>query len=137
MQHQYTFIKYLSRARWVASVILLLMVVFSCSKDITNRTADTQALQPANIDQDAGAWKPVLLTSPAEFAVAAPIAITNPDYIAQINEIKSTQANMTESDQQLLKYWSAGAVLRWRPSCGPVSRTRCGSALAVQTHSTR
>ncbi len=91
----------------------LMLVIFSCSKGITERTAGTQPLAPANIDLDAGAWKPVLLTGPTEFAVAAPVAVTNPDYIAQVNEIKSWQANISESDRKIVQYWSAGAVLRW------------------------
>ena len=39
-------------------------------------------------------WKPILLTGPTEFPVAAPAATNTPDYIAQINEIKTWQANL-------------------------------------------
>ena len=63
----------------------------SCSKDITGRTDNAPALNPANTDINAGTWKTVLLTAPDEFAVAAPSATNTPDYIAQINEIKSWQ----------------------------------------------
>ena len=89
------------------------MFVVSCNKNIEGRTDDTHALQPANIDLNAGAWRPVLLTGPTEFPVAAPIATTTPDYIAQVNEIKTWQANLTSSEKRIVKYWSAGAVLRW------------------------
>jgi hypothetical protein len=99
--------------RTVVLMVALVLTILSCSKDITERTANTLPLAPAKIDLDAGAWKPILLTGPTEFAVAAPAAVTNPDYIAQVNEIKSWQAHISESDQQNLKYWSAGAVLRW------------------------
>ena len=98
-------------------ILLLVFVIgagLSCSKDIVSRTDDAPALSPANSDANAGTWKPILLTSPTEFAVAAPGAVATPDYIAQINEIKSWQARMTEEDKALVKYWSAGAVLRWR-----------------------
>ena len=97
-------------------MVVLIMTIggfYSCNKDITERTDNTLALSPSNIDLDAGNWKPVLLTGPTEFAVAAPIAVTNPDYIAQVNEVKAWQQNMSEHDRQILKYWSAGAVLRW------------------------
>jgi hypothetical protein len=71
------------------------------------------ALQPASLDINAGTWKPVLLTGPTEFPVAVPIATTTPDYIAQVNEIKSFQSNITSAEKNSVKYWSAGAVLRW------------------------
>src|SRR5688572_28986130 len=71
------------------------VLFYSCSKDITGQTDHTPALNPSNLDMNAGTWKPVLLTGPSEFAVAAPVATTSPDYIAQINEIKTWQANAT------------------------------------------
>ncbi|MFM2361631.1 MAG: hypothetical protein RLZZ316_533, partial [Bacteroidota bacterium] len=68
-------------------------LINSCSKKIESRTDDTPALKPAKTDIDAGAWKTILLTSPTEFAVAAPAATTTPDYIAQVNEVKTWQQN--------------------------------------------
>lgn len=88
-------------------------IMVACSKDIEGRTDNTPALNPVNIDLNAGAWKPVLLTSPTEFAVPAPVATTTPDYIAQVNEIKSWQQKLTDDEKRIVKYWSAGAVLRW------------------------
>jgi hypothetical protein len=85
----------------------------ACNKDIEGRTDNTPALSPANIDLNAGIWKPILLTGPTEFAVAAPSATNTPDYIAQINEIKTWQADLTSEEKRIVKYWSAGAVFRW------------------------
>lgn len=90
------------------------MLIFTgCKKDIGGATANAPALAPTKIDLNAGTWKPILLNAPDEFAVAAPVPTTSPDYIAQVNEIKAYQANITDADIQLVKYWSAGAVLRW------------------------
>lgn len=85
----------------------------SCSKEITGRTDNAPTLKPADNDLNAGTWKPVLLAAPTDITVAAPIATTTPDYIAQVNEIKSFQANLTADEKRIVKYWSAGAVLRW------------------------
>lgn len=96
--------------------IFIAVIVFtflSCSKDIEGRTDNTPALNPAKTDVNAGTWKPILLTSPAEFAIPAPVGTATPDYIAQINEIKSLQADLTNAERDIVKYWSAGAVLRW------------------------
>lgn len=91
----------------------LTLLVGTCKRSVEGRTDNLAALKPGNQDLNAGNWKPVLLTGPAEFPVAAPIATTTPDYIAQLNEIKATRASMTERDKEIVRYWSAGAVLRW------------------------
>jgi PAP2 superfamily len=85
----------------------------SCSKDIKETSQEFPALQPASPDANAGTWKPILLSGPTEFSVAAPIAVSAPDYIVQVNEIKSFQANITYAERKSVNYWSAGAVLRW------------------------
>lgn len=85
----------------------------SCTKNIVERTDNAPALTPLNLDIDAGNWKTVLLTAPTDVAVPAPIATNTPDYVAQINEIKTWQANLTSDEKALVKYWSAGAVMRW------------------------
>ncbi|MCF6404097.1 vanadium-dependent haloperoxidase [Chitinophaga filiformis] len=97
----------------VIVLVTATITIIACNKDIEGRTDNIPALSPSSIDVNAGTWKPVLLTSPSEFSVAAPGATTSPDYIAQINEIKSWQANLTNEEKRIVKYWSAGAVLRW------------------------
>ena len=89
------------------------ILIVACKKDVEGRTDNMAPLTPANIDLNAGTWKPILLTGPTEFAVAAPAATTTPDYIAQINEIKTWQADLSSEEKRIVKYWSAGAILRW------------------------
>ena len=98
-----------------SSIILTVSILFfvACNKDVDGRTDDIAALNPSNIDLNAGSWKPILLTGPAEFSVPVPAATTSPDYIAQINEIKSWQAELSNEEKRIIKYWSAGAILRW------------------------
>ena len=94
-------------------VIGIICLPLSCSKDISGSTDNLPALAPAKTDIEAGTWKPVLLTSATEFPVPAPIATTTPDYISQLSEIKSFQNDLTSEEKDLVKYWSAGGVLRW------------------------
>jgi hypothetical protein len=87
---------------------------WSCNKnDIGDRTLDYPSLEPANLDLNAGTWKPVLLTAPDEFDLPAPIATNTPAYTAELNEIKAYQRDLTGEQKSIIKYWSAGAVLRW------------------------
>src|SRR5689334_2730543 len=74
---------------------LILALQLACSKGVTGRTDNLPPLVPAKSDINAGTWKPILLTGPTEFPVAAPIATTTPEYIAQINEIKTWQKDLT------------------------------------------
>ena len=97
----------------ITMVTLAVCVPFACSKKVNGRTDGLAPLQPSKTDADAGGWKPVLLAGPTEFPVAAPVATTTPEYIAQVNEIKTWQANITEDEKNSIQYWSAGAVLRW------------------------
>ncbi|MEO8403342.1 MAG: vanadium-dependent haloperoxidase [Chitinophagaceae bacterium] len=105
----------MKKAIYLSAVVFIAVVavIVSCSKSIEGRTDNAPALAPANIDLNAGTWKPVLLTSASEFAVPAPAATNTPDYIAQVNEIKTWQADLTKDEKAIVKYWSAGAVLRW------------------------
>lgn len=100
---------------YLTTVILIAFLVFqiSCSKEIENRTNELPALAPANIDLEAGTWKPVLLTRPDTFAVAAPAAITAGGYIGELNEIKGLQQSINHEQKETIEYWSAGNVLRW------------------------
>lgn len=96
-------------------ILLIALPVFinSCSKELTETNLEFPALQPASTDINAGTWKTILLSAPTEFPVAVPVAVTTPDYIAQMNEIKTWQANLTRNEKKLVQYWGAGAVLRW------------------------
>jgi len=91
----------------------LIAIISSCSKEVVGRTDNTAALNPAKLDTNAGTWKPILLTAPTDILVAAPIATNTPEYIAQVNEIRAFQANLSDEEKKAVKYWSAGAVLRW------------------------
>ena len=50
----------------IISAVIVTGIISSCSKEIVSRTEDAPALAPVNIDSNAGAWKPVLLTAPTD-----------------------------------------------------------------------
>ncbi|HVX50094.1 MAG TPA: phosphatase PAP2 family protein [Chitinophagaceae bacterium] len=93
--------------------IAVLALMAGCSKTISNRTDNIVQLSPSNTDIDAGQWKPVLLSRPDTFYVAAPATVNAPGYVSELNEIKSAQQNLSDERKAIIKYWSAGAVLRW------------------------
>jgi hypothetical protein len=85
----------------------------SCSKNIIERTDNLPALTPSDIDINAGTWKTILLKRPDTFAVNAPALTNSPAYLAELNEIKGLQQNISSTQKNIIKYWSAGSVLRW------------------------
>jgi hypothetical protein len=92
---------------------LLTTALFSCNKSVSDVTSNLSALNPTNEDLNAGTWKPILLSRPDTFAVAAPAATSSPAYAADLNTIKGYQHNLTGDQRSEIKYWSAGGVLRW------------------------
>jgi hypothetical protein len=94
-------------------LILLLTLSYSCSDELTERNEQFPQLNPANTDELAGTWKTFLLTSPDEFSLDPPIAATSAAFTREINEIKSYQVNLSPEQKRIIKYWSAGGVLRW------------------------
>ena len=103
------------RIFYTTPLIVLTASVFlgSCNKAVIDRTTLYPALAPTNIDLNADTWKPVLITDPTVFTVAAPDAIGSPAYTADLNEIKGYQSSLTSAQKAIISYWSAGAVLRW------------------------
>ncbi len=90
-----------------------IILLSGCKQEIISRTENTATLNPEKSDIDAGLWKPVLLTKPDEFAVAAPSAVTSASYQQEIATLKELQKNISSEQTKQIKYWSAGGVLRW------------------------
>jgi hypothetical protein len=94
-------------------LLLFILINSSCTEQITETTDSFLALEPINSDINAGTWKPFLLTSADEFSLDIPATTTSAAFLREINEIKSYQANITEDQKRIIKYWSVGGVLRW------------------------
>jgi hypothetical protein len=95
------------------SIFSTITFLISCKKAIVEENENYQLLNPTRPDANAGTWKPILLTTANEFACPTPIATSSPDYVLQINEIKSFQNDISSEKRKLVNYWGAGAVLRW------------------------
>ena len=96
-----------------AIVLTATIFLSACKKTVIDHTDLYPALTPTSEDLNADTWKPVLLTNFNSLTVAAPDAVTSPAYVADLNEIKGYQTNLTSDQKNIITYWSAGAVLRW------------------------
>ncbi|MEN9655556.1 MAG: hypothetical protein RL311_464, partial [Bacteroidota bacterium] len=93
--------------------LVSLVSLFSCSNEIYDRSENYPTLTPVANDDLAGTWRPILLSAPDEFSLDAPVATSNAAFTREINEIKSYQEAITDEQKAIIKYWSAGSVLRW------------------------
>jgi hypothetical protein len=94
-------------------ILCTTLLLNACNKQIEGRTDDLPFLQPSNADLNAGTWKTILLKRPDTFAIATPLAITHVNYVAELNEIKGLQKNLSDLQASNIRYWAAGGVLRW------------------------
>jgi hypothetical protein len=70
-------------------------------------------ISAANNDADAGAWQMIVLTSPTQFSVPAPISTTSSNYQSELQAIRAAQSRITDAQRKAIQYWSKGAVVRW------------------------
>ena len=70
-------------------------------------------LEPSSMEPTAGTWRMILLTGPTQIAVPAPAAVASPAYVAELDAIKLSQANLTPGQRNAVAYWSGGGVMRW------------------------
>ncbi len=84
----------------------------SCDKSI-HSTEVLPAQTFTSVDANAGVWKMIVLSGPTQIAVAAPVPVTDPSYKAELTQIKTAQASLTDAQKSAITYWSSGGVLRW------------------------
>lgn len=92
-----------------AAVVLLWLSGCDKSLDVT----DIQPQPYASVDANGGQWKTILLASGGELSVPAPKEVTSAEYRAELTALKQTREAATAEQQQAVRYWGAGAVLRW------------------------
>ncbi|WP_353720851.1 phosphatase PAP2 family protein [Dyadobacter sp. 676] len=99
-----------SVARLIMPVLTVTML-WSCSKTVDEPTAGINT--PSSLDERAGTWKPYVLASSGEIAVAEPKAATSAEYKAELEKLKQATDAVTPQQRDQINYWGAGAVYRW------------------------
>jgi membrane-associated phospholipid phosphatase len=98
---------------YIITPSVFLLFLTACNKDIIEADANWQALTPSKLDTAAGNWKPCVITAGEVFNIPAPEAVNSSAYQKELVDIKAALANQTAEQQAVIKYWSAGTVLRW------------------------
>lgn len=99
------------------SIILMLTAItglFSaCQKDDLPRNYAFDAYDFAALDETGGAWKPVLLSGPAQIALPAPLSVTDPAYLEELAELKAASENPGSEQLEAVRYWGNNPLVRW------------------------
>src|SRR3954451_18610886 len=75
--------------------------------------ASAAGFSAAGEDANAGSWNMIVLSSPTQVAVPAPVPVTDPAHQAEGAAVKSAQSQITDAQRKAMEYWSRGGVLRW------------------------
>lgn len=98
------------------SALVFFFVLFvgltSCDKSIEIH-GNLQPNTPASADANAGTWRMIVLPAANSIAVPAPAAVTSPAYVTELEAVKDAQSKLTKEQKDIIKYWSAGGILRW------------------------
>lgn len=93
-------------------VLTLFAIAISCNKDLpTYSNYESYAFQ--SIDEQAGIWKPILLTSNEQVLIDAPLDINSAEYKAELDALSVIQKNKSEEDNNKINYWSNNPAIRW------------------------
>ena len=72
-----------------------------------------EATPPANPDLNGGSWKTIILPAATAIRVPVPAATTSPAFQQELSEIRNLQTNLNQAQKESIKFWAAGATLRW------------------------
>jgi hypothetical protein len=103
--------KYTQYITIFSAIAGLSVAMVSCDKTISEPQRVGYA--PTSIDEKAGTWKTYVLSSPTDVTLAAPSSVTSSAYQAELTDLKSKSASLTQSQQEAVVYWGTGAVYRW------------------------
>src|SRR5688500_7418039 len=84
----------------------------SCDKSIEIH-GDLKFNTPASADANAGTWRMIVLPAANSIAVAPPASVSSDAYLAELAAVKDAQSKLTKEQKDIIKYWSAGGILRW------------------------
>lgn len=86
--------------------------IVACDKDIQNPLLEPYAV--SSLDENAGQWKPYILSSVSDIVVPEPKATSDPAYLKEVDSLKNYIApRVSPENRAAIEYWGAGSVYRW------------------------
>jgi len=85
----------------------------SCTEDLPQYVG-FEPYTYASLDEAGGTWQPILLTSGADTTLTAPVDVTDPSYISELEEVKGYNGSLSADEQEAVDYWGNNTVIRWQ-----------------------
>jgi len=89
-----------------------MLLVASCENELPTR-ANYSAYDFTGLDVDGGSWTPILLNGPGQITISVPEDVSSAAYQAELSSLKSTIANLTGDQRDIVNYWTNNPILRW------------------------
>lgn len=93
-------------------VLVVAVAMFSCTMDLETEL-DYGSYEFAGIDQDAGSWRPILISAGSDLSIDAPNPENSAEFLAEVESVKSSIASMSGDQRKNVDHWTNNAVLRW------------------------
>ncbi|AHM62051.1 PA-phosphatase-like phosphoesterase [Flammeovirgaceae bacterium 311] len=96
----------------ILSLACCVLLITACDKDL-DFDEQLAPVAPLSLDENAGSWKMIILSSPGQISLPAPAEVTSPAYQNELAAIKKVQLSLSRQQRDIIAYWSAGGVIRW------------------------
>ncbi|HYG18753.1 MAG TPA: phosphatase PAP2 family protein [Ohtaekwangia sp.] len=95
-----------------AGLCLVLLAVVSCEHDLP-RYAAFSDYDFSGLDENAGSWEPILLSTTDHIEIGAPDDAESDAYQEELDELKSEIENLSSGQRKAAEYWTNNPILRW------------------------
>lgn len=97
-------------SKWILFVIMV--VAISCQKELP-QSLDFESYSYSSEDDQGGTWVPILINKGSDIPVPAPTAPGSLEFDRELFELKTAMAQRTNSDLEIIKYWTQNPQIRW------------------------
>lgn len=90
----------------------LLVMAISCENELPTH-ASYSAYTFSGLDENGGAWNPILLSDPDQIPVTAPEDVGSSAYQSELSSLKAATANLNSTQREAVEYWTNNPIIRW------------------------
>lgn len=84
----------------------------SCNMDLETEL-EYESYEFSGIDENAGSWKPILISNGNDITIDEPTSISSAEYLSELSEVKSMISAMSSDQRKQVNLWTNNSVIRW------------------------
>lgn len=93
-------------------ILVAAAAMTSCNMDLETEL-EYESYEFSGIDQEAGNWKPILISSGSDISIGTPTSENSAEFLAEVEAVKSAIESMSGEQKKNVNRWTNNAVLRW------------------------